>query len=110
VGRFPVRFALETYRSRYRYFYKHFGLQALAKLRWVSLLHLGLRYLGYRFLRFFTSSECLTNRLAMYRVVVKWNWLLDPIRFIETGEEPQSGYEPLAPAPTMVLASPNVVR
>jgi hypothetical protein len=38
----------------------------------------------------------------MYRVIIKWNWRLDPIRFIENGEEPHVGYEPLAPAPKVM--------
>ena len=32
VNRFPIRFALERYRSRYRYFYKHFGPRGRAPL------------------------------------------------------------------------------
>jgi GT2 family glycosyltransferase len=102
VGRFPVRFALETYRSRYRYFYKHFGRDGVTRMRWLILLYLGTRHVGYSVRRAISSSEALENRLNMYRVVIDWNRRLDPLRFIETGEEPDVGHLPLAPPPKMV--------
>jgi len=102
VGRFPVRFALETYRSRYRYFSKHFGATGMAHIRLISLLHLAVRYAGYSLLRPFKPSEALDNRLKMYRVVIAWNWQLDPVQFIGDGAEPDLGYAPLAPAPRIV--------
>jgi GT2 family glycosyltransferase len=96
VGRFPIRFVLETYRSGYRFFYKHYGCEGLMRIRWVYLLNLYVRQFGYSFLNLVKSSESLRNRLAMYRVAIKWNRRLDPIRFIKTGQEPDVGYEPLA--------------
>lgn len=102
VGRFPIRFALETYRSGYRFFYKHYGLKGLVRIRRVYLLSLFLRFAGYKLLSLFRSSEALENRLKMYRAAIQWNLPLNPVRFIETGEEPQLGYEPLAPPPKMI--------
>jgi GT2 family glycosyltransferase len=101
VGRFPIRFALETYRSRYRYFYKHFGETGLRRIRWVSLLHLGLRWGGYSLLRLVKPSEALRNRLNCSRVLISWNWQLDPLLFVRKGLEPDLGYAPLAPPPVM---------
>jgi GT2 family glycosyltransferase len=101
VGRFPIRFALEKYRSGYRYFYKHYGCKGLRQIRQVYLLHLYVRRLGYFLLNMLKSSEPVRNRLAMYRVAIKWNRLLEPKRFIQTGEEPNVGYEPLASAPKL---------
>jgi GT2 family glycosyltransferase len=98
VGRFPIRFALEKYRSGYRFFHKHYGRKGLEQIRRVYLLHLYIRRLCYSLLNLVRSSESVRNRLAMYRVTLKWNRLLDPMRFIETGQEPNVGYEPLAPA------------
>jgi GT2 family glycosyltransferase len=102
VGRFPIRFALETYRSRYRYFDKHFGTQGAVHVRWLSLLELWIRYIGYSLWRPLTSGEALDNRLKMYRVLIAWNWRLDPIQFVGAGAEPDLGYAPLAPAQRMV--------
>ena len=102
VGRFPIRFALETFRSRYRYFYKHFGVNGLIRFRRITLMHLWLRRVGYGALALLKNSDSLKNRLEMYRIIIRWNSMLDPVRFIKTGEEPNLGYEPMAPAPKMV--------
>jgi GT2 family glycosyltransferase len=88
VSRFPVRFELERYRSRYRYFYKHFGPTATRRCRTVTIVKLRLRQLGYGFAHFLKPSMTLKDRLEMYRVVMHWNSLLDPVRFVEAGEEP----------------------
>ncbi len=89
VGRFPVRFALETNRNCYRYFYKHFGTKGAIRCRRVMLMHLHIRQFAYRLMYWFRPSESLKGRLATYRVAVKWNTLLDPIEFVEHGTEPQ---------------------
>jgi GT2 family glycosyltransferase len=102
VGRFPIRFVLETYRSRYRFFFKHFGRTAVTQVKWISLLDLWIRYSGYGLKRLLHSSEALENRLKMYRVAIAWNWRLDPVQFIDAGAESDLGYAPLAPAPRMV--------
>ena len=99
VGRFPIRFALETYRSGYRYFYKHYGVHGAIRMRRVYLLSLGVRYCGYKGLGLFKNSESLENRLKLYRVALAWNYRLDPRAFVETGKEPDVGFEPLAPPP-----------
>jgi GT2 family glycosyltransferase len=101
VGRFPIRFALETYRSRYRYFYKHFGEKALYRIRQVSLVGLALRWCAYSVVNAIKREEALGNRLRCYRVLLAWNWRLNPFRFICDGSEPETGYTPLAPAPSM---------
>jgi cellulose synthase/poly-beta-1,6-N-acetylglucosamine synthase-like glycosyltransferase len=101
VGRFPVRFALETYRSRYRFFFKHFGVKGLRRVRRVSILGLALRCFGYSLINGVKPSEVITNRLKCDRAVLAWNWRLDPMRFIDDGTEPETEYAPLAPAPLM---------
>jgi hypothetical protein len=53
------------------------------------LMHLHIRQFGYRLMYCFRPSESLKGRLAMYRAAVKWNTLLDPIKFVEHGTEPQ---------------------
>lgn len=106
VGRFPIRFELEKYRNRYRYFHKHYGRKGLLQCRRIALAHLWVRRLGYGLAGMFRSDEAQRNRMEMLRVVIDWNQRLDPVRFIERGEEPESGYQPLMPAiPTTVAAS-----
>jgi GT2 family glycosyltransferase len=102
VGRFPIRFALETYRGCYRFFYKHYGWKGVMGVRWVNLLGLTLRYCGYKLFSIFQSSEALRNRLKMYEVAISWNFRLHPCEFIKNGTEPDLGYEPLAPPPRMI--------
>lgn len=106
--RIPVRIRLESYRNRYRYFFKHYGRRSLARIRAVSLLGLHLRRIGYALLYPFRPSEALANRLALYRVLIQWNSRLDPQQFIESGEEPHVGYEPLAEPPNMLEESSSV--
>ena len=102
VGRFPVRFELEKYRGRYKFFYKHYGPTGAKRIRLITLINLRIRQLGYGLIRCFRSSKPLEDRLAMYRVVIRWNSELDPVRFVQTGEEPDVGYEPMAPASKML--------
>jgi GT2 family glycosyltransferase len=102
VGRFPIRFALETYRSGYRFFYKHYGVKGLVGIRWINLLGLCLRYCGYKLHGLIQPTEAHESRLKMYAVAIKWNLGLNPIEFLKSGKEPNLGYEPLAPAPSMV--------
>lgn len=88
VGRFPLRFALETNRNRYRYFYKHYGAPGVKRCRRVLLAHLAVRRLGYRLLNWSRRNHKLEDRLRTYGLVIAWNWKLDPIAFAERGIEP----------------------
>jgi GT2 family glycosyltransferase len=106
VGRFPTRFELEKYRNRYRYFHKHYGIGGLKRARRIALLHLAMRRLGYGLKGLLKGQDDVhRNRMEMLRVVTKWNQELDPVAFIENGAEPQSGFEPLAPAPKIALTA-----
>jgi N-acetylglucosaminyl-diphospho-decaprenol L-rhamnosyltransferase len=96
-GGYPIKVVLETQRSKYKYFHKHYGIKAAARIRRVSLIDYGVRYAGYGLTAFFNRGETLKARLKMYRVLLKWHWKLNPARFIEHGEEPDLGYGPLAP-------------
>lgn len=89
VGRFPVRFEIEKHRNRYRYFYKHFGPQAARQCRRLSIVKIRVRQLGYRLLSLWKPTELTQRRLEMYREVVRWNKALDPVSFVEKGEEPR---------------------
>jgi GT2 family glycosyltransferase len=89
VGRFPIRFALERLRSRYRFFYKHYGASGCRQCRYVTLTWFLVRRAGYALLNLARPSEANRGRLAMYRAVIDWNRLIDPVRFVERGEEPR---------------------
>ena len=96
VNRFPIRFEIEKLRSRHRYFYKHFGPAGARQCRRLSIAAIRVRQAGYGIKALFRPTDGLQNRLKMYRVVVRWNKALDPIRFVEHAEEPQLDLEGLA--------------
>ena len=89
VNRFPIKFELERHRNRYRYFYKYYGREGARRCRLVSLVRLRVRQLGYGMIQLARPTDTLKSRLQMYRVAAEWNRRLDPIRFIEAGEEPE---------------------
>lgn len=89
VSRFPIRFEIEKHRSRYRYFYKHFGPSAANQCRHLSIARIRVRQIGYGILAMFRPTPQIRERLKMYDAVVRWNKALDPARFVEKGEEPE---------------------
>ena len=96
VNRFPVRFTLESYRNRYRYFYKYYGRTGVLRCRRVSLAFLRVRQVGYGALHLLRRTDTLRDRMRMYRIASEWNRRLDPVRFIEVGQEPQVEWETVA--------------
>jgi GT2 family glycosyltransferase len=100
VSRFPVRFEIEKHRSRYRYFYKHFGPRAARRCRLLSITKLRVRQMGYGLISLWKPTDLVRRRLEMYREVVRWNKAIDPVGFVERGEEPR--LEPSAlPQPSL---------
>ena len=106
VGRFPIRFALESQRSLYRYFYKHYGTRGLVQIRRITLLHYYVRRIGYKLINLFKSSQANSNRLDMYKVVIDWHRRTNPNRFIEKGEEADVGYPPFSRVASKVEHAP----
>jgi hypothetical protein len=88
VNRFPIRFEIEKQRSRYRYFYKHFGSKGARQCRYFSIVGIRVRQAGYGMLALWKPTKPLQDRLKTYDVLVRWNKALDPVRFVEKGEEP----------------------
>jgi GT2 family glycosyltransferase len=89
VNRFPIRFELEKYRSRYRYYFKYYGRKGAKRCRHVVLTWIRVRQVGWGLSRIFSVSPGIKSRLEMYRVVALWNKRLDPVRFVMNGEEPE---------------------
>jgi GT2 family glycosyltransferase len=94
VGRFPIRFEIEKLRNRYRYFYKHYGEEGCRECRTVTIAWFRVRQLGYRVVNVFRRSETREKRLEMYKVVLKWNRMLDPVSFVTSGSEPVVNLNP----------------
>jgi GT2 family glycosyltransferase len=97
-GTYPIKVILETQRSRYKFFHKHYGLKSAKRIRRVSLIEYGLRYVLYNVSRLLKRKGASEERVKACGIILKWHWKLDPARFLENGEEPDLGYKPLAPA------------
>ncbi len=95
VGRFPVRFAIETCRNGYRYFYKHYGSKGAQRYRRVILTRLRIRQTGYGLLKLVRPTDAVKQRLEMYGATVRWNQQLDPIQFVQHGTEQPVEQSPL---------------
>lgn len=92
--RFPrVGFALDAQVTHYRYFYKHFGRGGVRQSRWITLLALSLRWLGYGLPQLLQPTEIRKARLELIRTLFEWNCRVDPVRLVENGEEPHVGIE-----------------
>ena len=89
-GNLRLAFELDKYRNRYRYFYKYFGQVGVRRCRWNTLLWLAVRTAGYNVLDLIRPSPAIAKRLEIYRAAAVWNWEVDPVRFVENGEEPQT--------------------
>jgi GT2 family glycosyltransferase len=97
-GRYPLPVVLETYRSRYRFFLKHYGETGANQIRWVTLIGLGLRRLGYGLRQSLRPTATQAERLKTYRILFRWHWKIDPVAFVTSGREPDVGVSPLRPA------------
>jgi GT2 family glycosyltransferase len=108
TGRFPIRFALEKFRNRYRYVYKHYGMNAVRRSRHAAIAGLAARLAVFSLRRLTNTSEVIANRLAMYKVLLRWHRQMRPVEFVMRGIEPDVGFEPLAPAPDMLASAADV--
>ena len=87
VKRFPARFAIEVCRNGYRYFYKYFGSRGARQYRWVLLINLTVRRLGYGLWNLIRPNDGVKGRLEVYRATMAWNRQIDPVEFVERGIE-----------------------
>jgi len=87
-GGYPLHVVLNTERSKYHFFRKHYGRAGVRGIRCVSLIGLGLRYSGYSLLDYLRPAECRALKIQTYRQLLKWHWHFNPHRFVEGGTEP----------------------
>ena len=100
VKRARTRLDLETHRSRYKYFYKHFGKRGAAGVRYPILLLLFRRWLVASLTAFVRPSDTNKAIAESLATQIKWNYQLDPVRFAQSREEPDLGFPPMGqPAP-----------
>jgi len=95
-GTYSIKVELEIERSVYRYFYKYYGLKGIVWTRYISIIGLATRHAACQLLFGLRRDEISKSRLHKYEVLLKWHCGLDPIRFIESGAEPDVGYARLS--------------
>lgn len=88
TSRARLRFELDKYRNRYRYFYKYYGKKGVRRIRRVTLCWLLLRYVGYGVKQALKRTQTTRDRLEVYRTAIQWNKHVDPVRLVEEGQEP----------------------
>lgn len=90
VNRFNrLTFALDGEITRYLYYYKYNGKKGIRGCRFASLVGLSLRRFVYGLLQTVRPSEENRKRLELYRTLFDWNYRVDPLRLVKTGEEPE---------------------
>jgi GT2 family glycosyltransferase len=103
VKRARTRFDLETQRSLYKYFYKHYGEIGARRVRRAILLLQIRRWALARLVSLLSPSNVNREIAESLAVQVKWNYRLDPVQFVRTHQEPDLGFAPLAAPPAPAL-------
>jgi GT2 family glycosyltransferase len=96
VKRAPKVFAIETHRSFYKYFYKHYGAEGVSKAKLPILLILARYWVRNTMKYVLVRSEGLKQNLETLQLEIKWNLKLDPRKFALNGDEPDLGFTPMA--------------
>jgi GT2 family glycosyltransferase len=105
VKRARTRLDLETYRSLYRYVYKHFGTKAATRTRYPILIVLVRRWITARLLLLMRPSDVSRSLAESLAIQIKWNYRLNPIRFVQCHEEPDLGFAPMGELHSAPLAT-----
>ncbi|MGA3322970.1 MAG: glycosyltransferase family 2 protein [Terriglobia bacterium] len=90
----PLGFVLDGQVTRYLYYYKYYGRRGVRRARRVALTSALLRRVGYGLKQLVHPTEAGRKRLELLRGVFEWNYLVDPVRLVENGEEPHLKTEP----------------
>jgi len=93
-GILPLSLEIEKNRNRYRYFFKHFGIQGASSVRRALLVSTLIRYLGYGVVALGGFRKGLQPRIKIYRGMWHWNRRLNLKAFFVDGTEP-AGVSPL---------------
>lgn len=95
VRRARTRSDLETHRSFYKYFYKHYGQRGAGRVRYPMICVLLRRWALARLAALLRPCELNHQVADSLAVQIKWNWKLDPVRFVKYQEEPDFGFAPM---------------
>ena len=91
-GTYSTKVNLETERSKYKYFYKYYGLKGAVLTRYFSILGLGLRYLACRLAGGSRGDKTAQEQAEKLGTVLRWHRRLNPVGFAQNGTEPDEGH------------------
>jgi GT2 family glycosyltransferase len=86
-----INFILDSQITRYLYYCKYDGELGLLRARRVALASSFLRWLGYSLTCCLMLTENRKQQVESLRTLLRWTYRIDPIRLVESGEEPNLG-------------------
>ena len=95
VKRTRIRSDLETHRSFYKYFHKHYGEKVAVQVRYPILVILLRHWAITRLASVLRPSDANRVIAESLAIQIKWNYQLDPVRFVKDHEEPNLGFAPM---------------
>jgi|HubBroStandDraft_6_1064221.scaffolds.fasta_scaffold00094_47 N-acetylglucosaminyl-diphospho-decaprenol L-rhamnosyltransferase len=91
----PLGFAIDSYVTRYLYYYKYEGASGVRSARRAILVSLVLRLVLGGIAQIVSPSETGKKRQNLRRALLDWNYRVDPVRLVEKGEEPEMEVQPV---------------
>jgi N-acetylglucosaminyl-diphospho-decaprenol L-rhamnosyltransferase len=90
----PIGFAIDSSVTRYLYFYKYEGVNGVRRARRSILASLSIRLLVEGLAQIVRPNQERKKRQQLRRALFDWNYRVDPVRLVETGEEPEMDISP----------------
>jgi GT2 family glycosyltransferase len=95
VNRFtPISFALDAAVTRYLYYYKCNGMNAIRSARRAFILSTQLRRIGFGLMQLVRPTEAGRKKLEMLGALYDWHHRIDLQKLVEKGEEPELAIKP----------------
>jgi N-acetylglucosaminyl-diphospho-decaprenol L-rhamnosyltransferase len=91
----PLGFAIDSYVTRYLYYYKYEGASGVRNARRAILVSLSLRLIHGALLQIVKPGDEQKRRQELRRALFDWNYRVDPVRLVEKGEEPEMNIKPV---------------
>lgn len=85
----PIGFAIDRQVTRYLYFYKYYGPRGAWSARRSMLAAISIRLAIGRFFQIVKRNEAAKKQIELLRTLFDWNYLVDPVRLAQTGQEPE---------------------
>jgi N-acetylglucosaminyl-diphospho-decaprenol L-rhamnosyltransferase len=91
----PIGFALDSQVTRYLYYYKYEGRKGVRSSRRAILASLLVRRVVLGLIQIAKPTEAEKKNQKVRRALFDWNYRVDPVRLVESGEEPEMEIGPM---------------